>query len=311
MTCMMKTIGFIGLGRMGFPMASHLLRAGYEVLAWDKNVDAISRFHSEGGPRIDSAYDVARRCEILITMLPTSGVVREVVLGTRNRAGLAVHLRPGSVLVDMGTSDPFDTRELGAALAARQITVLDAPVCGGVIFAKDGTLDILIGGERGIAEKITPILLSVGRSVTYCGPLGSAHAMKALNNYVNAAVLAVYLEAISAGQMFGIDFDVMVKSLETATLGRNHPFEKKLKAQILSRRFASGMAIGLISKDVEIAQRLVKQVGFSPAVIDRVAELWKAATRRLGFEQDQTKIVQIWEEVAGAELALASRSDNP
>lgn len=303
-----ETIGFIGIGRMGYPMAGHLRRAGYEVLAWDSHADPVRRFHAEhGGERQTGLDAIGPRCDAVITMLPTSRIVRDVVLGGGDGGALVEHLRPGTVLIDTSTSDPHDTRSLGAALRERGIGMVDAPVAGGVVFARDGTLDILTGGEPETVERVKPVLLAMGRSCTHCGPLGAAHAMKALNNYVNAAVLAVNLEAMVAGRKFGVREATLLESLEAATMGRNHPYEKKIKPHVLTRRFASGMAMGLIAKDVGIARDLMTRQGTRAPIAERVARLWSEAADELGFDRDQTEIARYWEESAG--LTLGGEAD--
>ncbi len=306
-----KTIAFIGIGRMGFHMAGHLAKAGYTVLPIDTNAPAVADFHAKhGGKPVASLAEAGARADAVITMLPTSHIVRDVVLGTGENEGLAASLRPGTTLIDMSTSDPHDTRALGEALANRKVDVVDAPVAGGVVFAKDGTLDITTGGDKAVVAKIEPVLLAMGRQVTYCGPLGAGHAMKALNNYVNAAVLGVYLEALVAGRKFGIDLDTMLGSLEAATLGRNHPYEKKIKTQILTRAFATNMRMDLIAKDVGIAVDLAKKQGLRAPLAECVQTLWKNAAAEIGPERDQTEIVRYWENVAGLTLEEPKAKDS-
>lgn len=288
-------IAFFGIGRMGHPMAGHLAKAGHSVMVSDPNPEAVRSFRSLHGGEDLLPAEIAERADVLITMLPTSRIVRDLMLGAEGRTGLAAAMRPGSILMDMSTSDPLDTVSLGAALEKHTIAMVDAPVAGGVVFAQDGTLDILIGGETIHVERLSPLLEAMGRSVVHCGALGTAHALKALNNYVNAAVLAVTLEAMVAGRKFGLSEEILLPSLEAATMGRNHPYEKKIKTQILTRAFASGMDMGLIAKDVGIARNLVVGQGLPAPMVTAVAELWSDATQTLGFSRDQTEIARYWE----------------
>ena len=280
------------------------------MLALDTDRDLVARFHAEhGGTPVADAATLAREADVLITMLPTSKIVRAVVLGTPDTPGLAESLRPGTVVVDTSTSDPHDTQALGDALKDRGIGVVDAPVAGGVVFARDGSLDILTGGDPETVARVEPILRAMGRSCTRCGPLGSAHAMKALNNYVNAAVLAVTLEAIVAGRQFGIDEETLLGSLEAATMGRNHPYEKKIKPQVLNRRFGSGMAMGLIAKDVSIARDLIAAMGGRGPLAASVTDVWRAASDELGFHCDQTEVARYWEYAAGVTLGASEKAE--
>lgn len=296
----LSPIGFVGLGRMGAPMARHLVMAGFRVLPFDIDREALSRFASEhglGAPKtLEELGAIAR---VAITMLPTSNIVRDVVLGPN---GLAGTLRPGSVIIDMSTSNPSDTRDLGEALKEKRIALVDAPVAGGVIFAVDGSLDVLIGGDRGVAERLTPIFRALGRGTFHCGALGAAHAMKALNNYVNAAVMSVYAEALVIGRAFGLDQNVMVQSLEASTLGRNHPYEKKIKKEVFTRKFDSRMALGLIAKDLGIAADTARTIDLEAPLVDAVSALWRRAADELGGSVDQTEIVRFWE--SRARIAL-------
>ena len=215
---------------------------------------------------------------------------------------VAAGLAEDSVVMDMGTSDPTDTRALGEALAGRNIRTIDAPVAGGVVFAKDATLDILVSGDGAGIERCRPILKALGRHVVECGQLGNAHALKALNNFVNAATLTAVIEAMTIGRRFGIEIDVMVESLRRATTGRNHPLEKKILPHVLTRRFAHGGAMALMAKDVKIVADTARAIGAADPMARECAALWAEATERYGAEADQTEIVKLWEEQTGITL---------
>ncbi len=293
-------IGFIGLGRMGYPMAGHLAKAGFDLIVSDANPDALAGFENEyGSKRAADLENIGAAVDIVITMLPTSAIVRDVILGS---GGVAEGLQPGAVVMDMSTSNPNDTVALGDTLKGKGIHMVDAPVAGGVIFAKDGTLDILVGGTQGIVEHVRPLLDAMGKHVHHCGPLGSAHAMKAINNYINAAVLPVYLEAIVAGRKFGIDMATLLESVEASTLGRNHPYEKKIKKHVLNRAFATGMDMKLIAKDVQIAVDTMHGLGVPSPMASATAKLWLDASEMIGGMSDQSELVKYWERAAGLEL---------
>lgn len=291
-------IAFFGIGRMGWPMAENLAASGLDIIVWDSNSDAVAAFKARHGGEDLPPLEIAARADVLITMLPTSAIVCDLMLGKDGTPGLAGAMRPGCILMDMSTSDPLDTVYLSAELAKHDIAMVDAPVAGGVLFARDGTLDILVGGEPEVIERITPLLSAMGRSHLHCGRVGAAHALKALNNYVNAAVLAVNLEAMVAGRKFGLSEEVLLQALEAATMGRNHPYVKKIKPHVLTRAFASGMDMGLIAKDVGIAQDLVAGLGLRGPMVEAVARLWSDATAELGFNRDQTEIALFWEKCA-------------
>jgi 3-hydroxyisobutyrate dehydrogenase len=216
--------------------------------------------------------------------------------------GLADRLAPGTVVIDMSSSDPEGTVAIGAALAARRIDYLDAPVMGGVPFARDGTLDIMVGGPSATIERCRPLFATLGRKLYCCGPLGSGHVMKALANCINACALANTLEAMVIGRKFGLDTAVMADAVEAMCNGRQHPIAKKVVPQVLTRRYGTGMAMGFIAKDVQIAANVAQRMGVDAPMADQVAELWRAASERLGGERDQTEIVRYWEEQSGTKL---------
>ena len=287
-----KTVGFIGTGNMGSPMVRQLQAAGYSLLIYDADREKCAALAAE--PNIDIADDpgqIGSQADVVITMLPTSKIVGDVILGEN---GVASGLRPNSIVIDMSTSLPEDTIKLGEALAKRNVHVVDAPVAGGVVFAVDGSLDILVGGHEEVAAHIDPLLQAMGKQTTYCGKLGTAHAMKSINNTVNAAVLCIYLEALELGKKVGIDQDTVLSSLEAATLDRNHPFDKKIKKQILTEKFGTGMAMGLIAKDIQIAISTADHVDQNVPVSRLVGDIWKEGADKFGFNLDQTEIYKYW-----------------
>lgn len=302
-----ERIGFVGLGRMGFPMAANLARRGFRLTVFDKRAEAARQCAESCGAEAAGDLAALGGADIVLLMLPSSQVVAEVLAGTAAERGLAESLAPGALVIDCSTSDPLATRRLGADLAARGIGMVDAPVAGGVVFAEDGSLDVLAGGAPADLDRAEPILLSLGRSVHRCGPLGSAHAMKLLNNFVNAQALLTYSEAMALGAKLGLDLDVMVGALLAATTGRNHPFEKKIVRQVLTGAFASGMSLGLISKDVSLAREMAGGLDAWSPVLERAAALWEEARRTLGPDADQTEAVRLWE----SRLGVALRSGDP
>lgn len=296
----MKKIGFIGIGNMGSPMAGHLVRAGFDVTVYDVRPETVSIFvEQNGGRSADSLQALARQSEAVITMLPNDAIVREVMLGA---GGVADALARGSVVIDMSTSDPVATRELAGALATRGITVIDAPVMGGVVFAKDATLDIMAGGDEAAIERCMPLFEAMGRTVMKCGAVGNGHALKALANYVNACALVNAIEALTIGKRFGLDSKFMAEALEPLCAGRNHPITKKVLPHVLTRKFGTGMALSFIAKDVKIARDTARSIGAYAPLAEKVSELWSDAVEKVGANVDQTEIVRYWEDATGVRL---------
>lgn len=300
-------IGFVGLGRMGRPMAGRLVRAGFSVTGFDVDHSAARRFASETAVAIAaSPAQLGAASEVLITMLANGAVVREAILGPPGAAGHATLplidlLRPGSVVIDMGSSAPTGTRRLGEELAARSITLLDAPVSGGVVRAADGTLSIMAGGDPATIARCRPLLEAMGERVFATGPLGSGHAMKALNNLVSAAGLLAAAEALLVGRRFGLDPQVMIDVFNAST-ARNNSTENKFAQFVFSRRFSSGFSLALMVKDLATALDLAAATATPAPFGTRCRELWSTAAAELDSEADHTAVVQWLERLAGTTL---------
>jgi len=291
-----ERIGFVGLGQMGLPMARSLTRAGYRVAGHDVRGAALARARDEAGAETPgSAPAVARGCAALITMLPDGDAVRAVVLEALPA------LARGSVVIDMSSSSPLGTRELGAKLAQAGIAMLDAPVSGGKRKAEDASLSIMVGGDPGIAARCRPIFEAMGKQIFSTGPLGSGHAMKALNNYVSAAGLLAAAEAVLAGQRFGLDAATIVDVLNAST-GMNNSTLKKFHPFILSRRFDAGFSLDLMVKDLRTALEVARATGSPVPIGEAVLEAWAAAQKELGPGADHTAVVRHWEKLAGTEI---------
>jgi 3-hydroxyisobutyrate dehydrogenase len=294
-----ERIGVVGLGQMGAPMARNLARAGFALALADADRDrtaALARELKADAPA--GLRELGAACRVVITMLPDGKAVREVVLGA---GGLADGLARDSTIVDMSSSAPVGTRELGAALAERGIVLVDAPVSGGVRRAVDGSLAIMAGGDPDAIERVRPVLAAMGKTIFPTGPLGSGHAMKALNNYVSAAGLAAAVEAVLAGSRFGLDPQTMVAILNAST-GRNNSTENKFPQFILPRRFASGFSLALMVKDLRTALDLAHATATPVPLAEACVAAWAEAERALGGAADHTAAAQYWERLAGAEI---------
>jgi 3-hydroxyisobutyrate dehydrogenase len=298
-----KRVGFIGIGNMGAPMAANLLKNGFNLVVFDVRTEVVDAFVARhGGTVAASRKELGERSDVVITMLPDDAVVRRVILGQDAEDSVAEGLTSGTVVIDMSTSDPAGTVILGEALAGRGIHCVDAPVMGGVPFARDASLDIMVGGAPAIVERCRPLFDALGRKVFVCGPLGAGHALKALNNYVNACALVSLVEALTAGHKYGIPTSVMIESMQAMCTGRNHPLDKKVIPHILTRRYGTGMALRLIAKDVGIAASVANRLGAPAPLAEKCAELWRTAGTTLGGTVDQTEIVRYWEQAADVRL---------
>jgi 3-hydroxyisobutyrate dehydrogenase len=292
------TLGFIGIGMMGWPMASRLA-PHYDLIVSDASGPRVDEFVGAFGARkaADNAA-LARDCDVVVLMLPTSAIVEQVMSGP---SGVRAGLRPGAIVVDMGSSVPGATRTLSEALAAQGATLVDAPVSGGVPRAEAGTLAIMAGGPAEAVDKVQPVLERLGAKILRTGEVGSAHAMKALNNLASATSLLIGVEVLTIGAKFGLDPTVMVDVLN-ASSGMTDTTQRKLKPFVLSRRFDAGFGLDLMVKDLGIALDLAQEAGASVPLASRCRELWAGAQRELGPGRDHTEIARFVEARSGVEL---------
>lgn len=300
----LSKVGFIGLGNMGRPMAARLKKAGFTLTVFDINPQAQQTFlDHHGGNGATSLAQLASNSDVVITMLPDGHIVRRVTLGDGQdrQDHLLGSMQKGSILIDMSSSSPTGSQDLGRILSQHGIHMLDAPVSGGVPKAVDGTLAIIVGGDASVVEHCRSLFEAMGTQIFEAGALGSGHALKALNNLVSAAGLIAAAEALLIGQRFGLDPTVMIDVLNAST-GRNNSTENKFKRFILSRRFDSGFSLDLMVKDLTTAVKLARETG-APAVFSGVCrELWAAAQAVLEAESDHTDVVRWFEKMAKTEL---------
>lgn len=288
-------IGFIGIGNMGWAMAKNVAKAGYDLVVYDTDAARVARFASEHGARGSTSLDELADRDVVVTMLPTGPIVRQVLVD----GGLGAKLASGAIVVDMSSSEPIGTRELGDLLARHGVALIDAPVSGGVARAETGTLAIMYGSEDPIAlETAMPVLKTMGDRLFATGGLGSGHAMKALNNFVAAAGFAATSEALMIGQAFGLDGNTMVDILNVST-GRNFFTDLVMKDHVIGGKHATGFAVGLLAKDVKIAAELGRELGKKAPVLDLVTERWAFARDKVGAAKDNTEAYRAWQDDQG------------
>ena len=281
-------IGFIGLGQMGVPMVRCLLKGQYSVSGFDLNEAALASFAGEAAFHSKtSPGDVVDSSDVIIFMLPDSNVVDQLLWGDSKSKGIAQQLSSKQVLIDMGSSDPVRTRANAEKLKALGMEFVDAPVSGGVKRAVDGTLSIMIGGGESTVKTVTPILSTMGKTLTHVGPSGAGHAVKALNNYVSASGLLAVCEALVAAQKFGIDPHLANKVFNTST-GKNNTTDVKVENFMLSGTYGSGFSIALMRKDLQTALDFIDRMGTPDNFAKQCVITWKAAEGSLAKGADHT-----------------------
>ena len=301
-------VGFVGLGNMGWPMARNLRQAGHPLVVHDADSTRAARFVEEfGGVAAGGPADFAET-SVVVTMLPDGRAVAQAILEWQG--GIAAALAAGSVVVDMSSSNPLDTRALGGELAGRGLGTVDAPVSGGITRADSGTLTIMVGGDDVAAiERAEPVLNVLGGRLFRTGPLGSGHAMKALNNYCGATSYAATAEALAIGQLFGLSGEVMLDVLNAST-GRSFNTEVVFKDEVVPGRYATGFALALLAKDVGIAASLAESSGLEAPVCGLVSQRWSQALGALGPATDHSEAHKAWWNVALAEGGAAATSED-
>jgi len=285
-------IGFVGIGAMGTPMAGNLARAGYKVVVFDLDAARAGKLARETGVTVaTSLADLGAASDIIITMLPEGKAVRSALCGDNDsfKNCILERAKKNALIIDMSSSSPMGTRELGEVLAKRELQFIDAPVSNGVKGAVPAPLSIMVGGDKALFERVKPMLEKMGNQIYYAGPLGAGHAIKALNNYVSAAGLIAASEAMHAGQAFGIDPNVIVDIINTSS-GMNNTTKNKCKQYMLSGAYNAGFSAGLMAKDVRTALEIAEAMKTSTAFAKPTADVWNAMEQKLGFIADHTEM---------------------
>ncbi len=286
-------IGFIGIGNMGEPMAGHIAKGGHDLIVHDSDPSRAAAFASAHKAKAAKSLADLATAAIIITMLPTGKDVRQAL--TQAESGALVNaLKPGTIIIDMSSSEPVGTRDLGAELAKQQVTLIDAPVSGGIVRAKSGTLAIMIGADDAKAvARATPVLKLMGDRLFETGGLGTGHAMKALNNFVAATSFAATAEAMMIGAEFGLDRGKMIDIMNVST-GRNFHTDVVMKEHVVGGKFATGFTIGLLAKDVAIAEALGQAMEIEAPLTQLVSRRWATARDKVGATRDNTEAYLAW-----------------
>jgi 3-hydroxyisobutyrate dehydrogenase len=241
--------------------------------------------------------------DVVILMLPNSTIVERVLGDPAAPESFAGRLRPGTLVIDMGSSAPPATQRLAGRLRERGVAMVDAPVSGGPRKAATAELTIMVGGWAADYERALPLLRAMGTSVTHVGPAGSAHALKALNNLLSAIGLVGALEVLTAGAKFGLDPRMMLDVINSST-GRNQSTEVKIGPEVLNGRFQVGFSLPLTVKDISTALDLSKSLGLAPEVSEACVRFCETALAGLGGgNPDQSEIARYLAKVTGVELS--------
>lgn len=297
----MYKIGFIGLGIMGKPMARNLLKAGYSLIVYDINSEAVKELIIDGAIEGKSSGDVASKSEVIITMLPNSPDVKEVVLGEN---GIIHGVRPGSVVVDMSSIAPSVSRELAEKLLKKDVIMLDASVSGGEPKAIDGTLAIMAGGPEDTFNKVRDILGKMGASVKLVGDIGSGNITKLANQIIVALNIAAIGEAMVLATKAGADPEKVYQAIRGGLAGST-ALDAKMP-MILNGNFKPGFRIELHIKDLKNALETAKELGIEDVLTEKVLEIMQTLQAEGKAKDDHGGIIQYYEKSAGIQVRKKS-----
>jgi 3-hydroxyisobutyrate dehydrogenase len=252
---MKEKVGFIGVGTMGKPMGFNLMKAGYTLTVYDLNPKSLREFQEKGAGIGNSAREVAGKSDVVITMVPNSGDVENVILG---KDGAIEGLKSGAMVIDMSTIDPSVSRKISKALAAKKIPMLDAPVSGGQMGAEAGTLAIMVGGDEEVYNKCLPLLQAMGKKIYYCGPSGNGEIVKIVNNLMAGIIRMASAEALSLGVKAGVPLKTIYDVLNESS-GQTRSVQVYSAAKTFKGDYEPGFAAELMHKDLGLALNLGKE----------------------------------------------------
>ncbi len=298
---MPNSVAFLGLGAIGAPMAAHLARAGHSLTIWNRTMERASGSAAAvAGARVaTSAADAVRDVEIVITCLPESADVAELLAASD--AALTQALRPGMLLVDCTSGDPDTSRRIASELAAIGVGFIDAPVSGGVAGAEAGTLTVMVGGPAEALERARPALESFAAKIVHCGALGAGHALKAVNNTLLALHLWSTAEGLVAAMKAGVAPEVALDVIN-ASSGRSNASMNLFPERVLTGAFPRTFRLALLAKDAGIAAALARSQKSAAPTLQLAADLMRIAHLELGDEVDHVEAVRLVERWAGVEL---------
>jgi len=288
----MKT-GFIGLGIMGKPMAGNLLRAGYQLVVCNRSQGAVQELVAAGAEAASSPREVGARCGVIVTMLPNSPHVKEVVLGPN---GILEGAKPGTVIVDMSSISPLAAREIAGKAAEKGIEMLDAPVSGGEPKAIDGTLSIMVGGKQEIFNRCFELLSTLGTSVVHCGDIGAGNVTKLANQIIVALNIAAMSEALVLGAKAGVAPETIYQAIRGGLAG-SMVLDAKAP-MVLNGNFKPGFRIELHLKDLANALETGHEVGVPLPLTSQVMEIMQALKVDGRADHDHGGIIQFYEKLA-------------
>ena len=288
------SVGFIGVGNMGNPMAENVLKNGFPMTVFDMNPKTMENLIKAGAKGAKSAGDVVAASEVTLTSLPGSPEVEEAYLGA---SGLLERARAGSVLIDLSSVLPSTPRKLEERAKARGVQFLEAPVSGGVTGAKAATLAIMTGGDPAVLERVRPILRAIGPNIHHVGPAGAANTVKAINNMMSSVNAIAMYEGLIVGLKAGLSLEIVSQIVKQSS-GNSNALARVDRA-LIPRNFEPGFKVALMNKDLETFNSIAKELHV-PVAFANVAQRYQQAALAAGLgEKDTSVIFTVVERLAG------------
>lgn len=297
---MKEKIGFVGTGIMGKPMVKNLLKAGYPVLCYDLVPEPLKELASAGAGLARSGKEVAEKSEVVITMLPNSPHVEQAVLG---EGGILEGARAGLLLLEMSTISPIVSQKVAAEVARKGVKMLDAPVSGGEKGAVEGILSIMVGGERAVFDRVLPIFQTMGKTITYIGPIGSGGFVKLANQIIVAINLTAIAEALVLGTKAGIDLELMINALSGGLAGSKCLDQKR--NNYLQHAYQPGFKVDLHFKDLGLIMETAQSLGVPLPTTALVKELFSTLRVKGRGQLDHSGVLTLIEELANVRVGKA------
>ncbi|AIR70838.1 MULTISPECIES: 2-hydroxy-3-oxopropionate reductase [Dickeya] len=294
---MAMKIGFIGLGIMGKPMSKNLIKAGYSLVVLDRNSAAVAEVVAAGATSAETAKAVAEQSDIVITMLPNSPHVKEVVLGEN---GVIEGARKGTVVIDMSSIAPLASREIAAALAEKGVEMLDAPVSGGEPKAIDGTLSVMVGGDKAVFDRSYEVMKAMAGSVVHTGDIGAGNVTKLANQVIVALNIAAMSEALVLATKAGVNPDLVYQAIRGGLAGSTVLDAKA--PMVMDRNFKPGFRIDLHIKDLANALDTSHGVGAQLPLTAAVMEMMQALKADDLGGADHSALACYYEKLAKVEV---------
>lgn len=279
-------VGFIGIGVMGKPMAKNIIGAGYPLFVYDVNEVAVQELVTEGAKRVQSPRELAQVVDVVITMLPNGAIVEQVLLGEQ---GIFAGAKPGFTIIDMSSVAPTFTQKMAKLAFEQKIDYIDAPVSGGVKGATEGTLTIMVGGEKELVQRYQSLLEVMGKKIYHVGKVGSGDAVKIVNNLLLGVNMAAAAEAFVLGTKLGLDPKVLLEIISVSS-GNSYALAAKMPNFVFKGQFEAGFAIDLQYKDLELAIQTAKEVKV-PMILTNVAQQVFEQARASGLGREDISAV--------------------